>query len=179
MADIDLPDYHNYSFVKKEDLLQCNTKQILSGFLIVNVDFVFPDNVKYPSIPCYIDKTTTVYPVRGSAFLTGAEYLLAIRQGCKITIKTAFKIESKLVKNNNESDNDKTIKPFHGIIKDIQDKRIIYPKGHINNLLYKEMGNGIYGNVVRGMSDKKSYDSLTGKSHRVTGTSLSNPILAS
>lgn len=47
------------------------------------------------------------------------------------------------------------------------------------NLLYKEMGNSIYGNVVRGMSNKKSFDTLTGKSCRVTGTDLSNPVLAS
>jgi hypothetical protein len=46
------------------------------------------------------------------------------------------------------------------------------PKGTILNLLYKEMGNSIYGNVVRGISNKKSFDTLTGKSFRVTGTDL-------
>ena len=54
-----------------------------------------------------------------------------------------------------------------------------FPKGHINNLLYKEMGNSIYGNVVRGMSDKKSFDANTGEMFRIKGTELSNPILAS
>lgn len=44
-----------------------------------------------------------------------------------------------------------TIKPFYSIIKEIQGKRKEYPKGHVLNLLYKEMGNSIYGNVVRGM----------------------------
>lgn len=53
-----------------------------------------------------------------------------------------------------------------------------FPKGTINNLLYKEMGNSIYGNVVRGISNKKEFDSLTGNTTRVTGTELSNPILA-
>jgi len=46
------------------------------------------------------------------------------------------------------------------------------PKGTILNLLYKEMGNSIYGNVVRGISNKKSFDTLTGKSFWVTGTDL-------
>lgn len=41
------------------------------------------------------------------------------------------------------------------------------------------MGNSIYGNVVRGISNKQNFDSLTGKMFRVTGTELSNPILAS
>lgn len=45
------------------------------------------------------------------------------------------------------------------------------------NLLYKEMGNSIYGN--RGMSNKKRFDSLTGEYVKLKATDLSNPILAS
>lgn len=71
------------------------------------------------------------------------------------------------------------IKPFHEIIKEIQAKRREYEKGHILNLLYKEMGNSIYGNVVRGMSNKKSFDTKTGKGFRLSATEVSNPILAS
>lgn len=178
MGDMDLPDYFNYSILSKEELETWNNEQILSGFLIVNADFIFPDNVKFPSIPCYIDKTSTVYPLQGNAYLTGAEYLLALRQKCNINIKSAFHIEPKKWWNPIKKVNEK-IKPFKGIIYDIQAKRRIFKKGDINNMLYKEMGNGIYGNVVRGLSNKKSFDSLTGKTLRVNGTSLSNPILAS
>jgi len=49
-------------------------------------------------------------------------------------------------------------------------------------MLYKEIVNGIYGNVCRGISNKTnkmSYDSLTKKTFRVGGTNLSNPILGS
>lgn len=46
-------------------------------------------------------------------------------------------------------------------------------------MLYKEIRNGIYGNVCRGISNKMSYDSLTKKTFRVGGTILSNPILGS
>lgn len=151
---------------------------ILDGFLIINTKFVFPSNVKYPSIPCYIDKTTTVYPLSGDAFLTGAEYLLALRQGCLFDIKMAFHIKPKTSYNHANHKNSR-LKPFQGIIKDVQAKRRVFAKGHINNLLYKEMGNGIYGNVVRGMSDKKTFDSNTNTMQRVMGTQLSNPIIAS
>lgn len=59
--------------------------------------------MKYPSIPCYVDKTTTIYPLKGSSFITGPEYNLALRQGCNIEVKSAFYISSpggkeKLVK---------------------------------------------------------------------------------
>lgn len=152
----------------------------MSGYLIVNCDFEFPTNVKYPSIPCYIDKTTTVYPLSGTSYLTGPEYLLAKNQGCKFKIKSAFFIHSKKKRVNDKKNNEYTlIKPFYGIIKNIQYMRKQHPKGNINNLLYKEMGNSIYGNVVRGMSNKKSFDSLTRKMFRISGTPLSNPILAS
>jgi len=53
------------------------------------------------------------------------------------------------------------IQPLHNIIKEIQRLRKETPKGTIMNLLYKEMGNSIYGNVVKGMSNKKNFDTLT------------------
>jgi hypothetical protein len=71
------------------------------------------------------------------------------------------------------------IKPFYSIIKDLQAMRREHPKGSINNLLYKEMGNSIYGNIVRGMSNKKSFYVLSGKHIRVSASELSNPNLAS
>jgi hypothetical protein len=127
-----------------------------------------------------VDKTTTVYPLEGQALLTGPEYLLAKNQGCEIKIKTAYytpatevdvKVGGKCM----------TVQvfPFQEIINELQAKRRDFPKGHIMNSLYKELGNSIYGNVVRGISNKKSFDSKTGKMNRVSGTELSNPILAS
>jgi hypothetical protein len=72
-----------------------------------------------------------------------------------------------------------SIKPFNTIIKEIQSKRREFPKGHNLNLLYKEMGNSIYGNVVRGISNKRSFEPKSGKMLRVsaTATELSNPVL--
>ena len=32
------------------------------------------------------------------------------------------------------------------------------------------MGNSLYSNVVRGLSNKKNFDSLTGQMLRITGT---------
>lgn len=71
------------------------------------------------------------------------------------------------------------IKPFSGIFEEIQKHRREFAKGTINNYFYKEMGNSIYGNVVRGISNKMSFDCKSGQSFRVSGTALSNPILAS
>lgn len=182
MAALTLPDYYNGSLITPSELEEWSPEQFLRGYLIVNADFEFPKSVKYPSIPCYIDKTTTVYPLTGSCFVTGPEYWLALRQGCKFSIKSAFYIQPKEKTKFNNITKEKEVypmKPFHAIIKDVQSKRREHPKGTVLNMLYKEMGNGIYGNVVRGMSNKKNFDSLTKQNIRVTATELSNPILAS
>jgi len=176
MTELSLPDYYNASLQNPDEVLKWSNDSLMTGYLIVNCDFTFPHDTKFPSIPCYIDKTTTVYPLTGSTFLTGPEFLLAKAQGATFDIKSAFYIhpKSKPISNKRE-----IIKPFYSIIKNIQKMRREYPKGHVKNAMYKEIGNGIYGNVCRGISNKMNFDSLTKKSFRVTATNLSNPILAS
>lgn len=156
---------------------------MLDGYLIVNTNFQFPEETKYPSIPCYIDKSATVYPLAGSALLTGPEYLLARNQKCWFNIKSAFYIPSRtrFIKSKEaEGVRIKTkTKPFYEIISKIQAKRREHPKGHILNLLYKEMGNSIYGNVVRGISNKKRFDPKSGQMVKMGASEISNPIFAS
>lgn len=181
MAHMGLPSYKRARLVSTKFVEEMSTKDLLNGYLILNAKFEFPVEIKYPSIPCYVDSTTTVYPLFGKSLLTGPEYLLAKNQGCKIVIKSAFYIpqSEEVIKTVGGVKIKRVIKPFHSIIKDIQEKRREYPKGHILNLLYKEMGNSIYGNLVRGMSNKRSFDPKSGRTIRMTATELSNPILAS
>jgi hypothetical protein len=182
MTLLTLPDYFKGSLINPQDLASWNVEDFLNGYLIVNADFNFPEHIKYPSIPCFVDKTTTVYPLSGTAFLTGPEYWLALRQGCEMNIKSAFYIHPKTKNVKCKITKEYTlenVKPFHNILKDLQSKRREFPKGTVENALYKEIGNGIYGNLVRGMSNKKSFDSTTGKYFRIAATELSNPILGS
>lgn len=178
MTDLALPDYYNAHLIDADTIEDWTTEQLLSGYLIANCNFKFPSDTKFPSIPCYVDKTTTVYPLSGSALLTGPEILLAMNQGAELTYKSAFFAHQKEIYNPIKEEME-PVKPFFKILKDIQHWRKLYPKGHINNMLYKEIGNGIYGNVCRGISNKMNFDTLTKKSFRVRATNLTNPILAS
>ena len=45
--------------------------------------------------------------------------------------------------------------------------------------MYKEIGNSIYGSIVRGMSNKRRFDIKTGTTVRVEGDDLTNPLIAS
>lgn len=180
MTYLTLPDYTAARILEASKVEAMTYEQLLKGYLILSGSFKFPPETKYPSIPCYADKTTTVYPLTGDCILTGPEYLLAKQQKCVVTIKSAFYIPStyreksfgKVVVNI-------PVTPFAEIIQYLQDKRRETPKGHVLNALYKELTNSIYGNVVRGIADKRSFDAQTGKTLRVNATELSNPILAS
>jgi hypothetical protein len=180
MTHLSLPDYNKGVLLTPEVLKSWSNEDLLKGYLIIRGNFKFPDNTKYPSIPCYMDNTTTVYPLQGNCLLTGPELLLARSQKCIIEIKSAFYIPpTENLKNVGIMNIIQTVKPFHEIIKELQSNRQKYPKGHFMNFLYKELGNSIYGNVVRGMSNKKCFDPKTGTMNRVSATEISNPILAS
>lgn len=169
MAGLGHPAYGKGRLISVKELEKMKPSEILFSYIVIKGKFSFPDAVKYPSIPCYVDANTTVYPLKGECVLTGAEYLLAKSQGCALDITEVFYLPFAK----------ESIYPFKAIIKEVQAKRREYPKGSINNLLYKEMGNSIYGGVVRGMADKKKFDIKSGKRVRMEGSDLSNPILAS
>jgi hypothetical protein len=162
------PDYKNCKTITLEKLTSFSDEEIIKSFTIIQTSFKFPPSVKYPSIPCYIDESSTVYPLEGHCVLTGAEYILARNQGCVFNITEIFHIP--FIPDQ---------QPFFDIIKDIQEKRRENPKGSFLNLLYKEIGNSIYGSIVRGISNVKRYDAKTDSMKRTSATELSNPIIAS
>ena len=172
------PDYKHGVRASKEDLKQMSRDYLIYSYTIIKCNFRFPESVKYPSIPVYVDKTSTVYPLEGEgSVLTGSEYLLAKAQGCEFEIDEIYTIPFFEI---NESETDSNyLYPFKEIISEIQSKRREHPKGTISNLMYKEIGNSIYGSVVRGMSDKRKYDNKSGKTVRMRAHFLTNPIIAS
>jgi len=173
MALIGQPDYKNYRRMSISELEQLSRDEILYSYVIINTDFEFPSDTKYPSIPCYVDENCTIFPLRGKGVLTGAEYLLAKIQGCKLQIKDIHYLPFLT------HEEYSGLKPFDSVVRIVQEKRREYPKGTISNLMYKEIGNGIYGSVVRGISDKKKYDTKSKRTQRLLGDDLSNPLLAS
>lgn len=180
MTHLTLPDYDRGKLCDTKSIKDLTNEQLLRGYLVLNARFKFPPATKYPSIPCYADKTTTVYPLSGSCILTGPEYLLARNQKCEFEVKSAFFIPPvEKMSRVGPILITRPMKPFQSIISELQSKRREFNKGHVMNALYKELANSIYGNVVRGISNKKSFDTKTRKMIRVSGTELSNPILAS
>jgi hypothetical protein len=174
MAGLGNPDYSRGMTITKKVLDSMSFIDILYSYIVIKASFKFDKKVKYPSIPCFLDETTIVYPLQGECILTGSEYLLAKKQECKLTIDEIYLIPFE----KDEEDN-LVNQPFKPEIKEIQSERRKHPKGTINNLMEKEKGNSIYGQVVRGMSNKKNFDIKSGMNLRMEASVLSNPILAS
>lgn len=164
------PDYGNLQMLSEKDLHSMSKNEILYSYIIIQCKFKFPDSVKYPSIGCFINESTTVYPLSGKSFLTGSEYLLALSQGCEFEISEIIYIPFN--KKNN-------IKPFLNSIKELHFLRSQHPKGSILNALYKELGNSQYGMTARGISSKKRFDMKVGKSVKLDVNELANPIICS
>ncbi|KAI0994217.1 hypothetical protein K3495_g13964, partial [Podosphaera aphanis] len=188
MAYMGDPDYRKLRFLDKAGVESLKPCAVLSGYLIVKTDFEFPEGVKYPSIACYVDKTTTAYPRKGKAFLTGFEYLTASSQGCQFEISSGVYIPFKKSEDVEDSEGivdliaqrrHFTNPPFFGIMQTVQSLRRGYPKGSLGNNMWKTIGNSIYGNIVSGMSDKKVFDIKTGQMRRIEASVLTNPIIAS
>ena len=172
MAMAGHPDYASITKISVEELEKMSKDDVLYSYLIIHAEFEFPVGTKYPSIPCFVDENCTVYPIKGTGIITGSEYLLARSQGCKFRFESINLIPFA----QNEY---KDIKPFTTVLKNVQEKRREYPKGSISNLMYKEIGNSIYGSVVRGLGDKRKFDVKSGGTVRMLGDDLTNPIIAS
>ena len=168
LYNIGHPLYEKGRILTEQELCGLSPYELLFSYTIVKCSFEFPSTVKYPSIPVYVNETSTVYPLKGEAYLTGAEFILARNQGCEIQIFEIYHIPFSGFEY-----------PFKEIINEIQSKRRSFAKGTISNLMYKEIGNSIYGSLVRGMSDKRKFDNKTRSQIRIPAHFLSNPILAS
>ena len=166
------PDYDSLHRMTGAELGKLSNEEIIYSYLIIQADFEFPPETKYPSIPCYIDDTTTVYPLSSRCVITGSEYVLAKSQGCQFTYHNIYHLP--FAKSEHREN-----RPFTTVLKQVQEKRREYPKGTISNLMYKEIGNSIYGSVVRGIGDKRKFDIKSKGTVRMVGDDLTNPLIAS
>lgn len=205
------PDYNQLKVLSRGELESMSKEDILYSYIIISSEFKFPSSVKYPSIGCFIDDVTTIYPLEGEAHLTGSEYLAARDQGCHFNIREIIYIPFKKVVENEDSylgaeseaeaealkiikalkleteaeaeadaaDSKKYLKIFLPTIKELQRLRKLHPKKSVLNVLYKQIGNSLYGLTARGITMKKKFDTKLGKPVKLDVTALSNPVICS
>ena len=181
------PDYDKAAYIFNKTVERMSYRDLLLSYIIIDVDFKFPDSVKYPCIPTRVDDDIDIYPRKGRSIITGCEYLAAKSMGCRLYVKTGVLIPFKKDEKE-EKENKKSIKkdfdieyfgPFKSIVKELQYKRRQYEKKTFYNYMYKEIGNSVYGQIAMGISGRTTYDVKTKNYVKIKGGVLSNPILAS
>lgn len=184
MSIIGHPQYKKASRVYNKTVEKFDDYDFIYNYVVLYVDFTFPKGTKYPCIPTRVDNDVDIYPLSGSSVITGCEYLVAKKMGCRLYIRDGVMIPFKRDHGSVGISKDKELKkvyetPFRDIMKGLQYKRRQYPKNTFYNLLYKEIGNSIYGQAAMGLSGKKVFDIKTKSFVRLNGDFLSNPIIAS
>lgn len=170
--------------IYNKTVLDMDDEKLILNYISLDVEFKFPKDIKYPSIPTRVDDNIDIYPLEGRSTITGSEYLVAKEMGCDLFVKDGVMIPFEInVDDDKKEKGPKAIfnykTPFRSIMKGIQAMRRLYEKYTFLNTMYKLIGNAIYGLISMGISGKKSFDIDTKSYVRVEGGFLSNPILSS
>ncbi|KAG0632605.1 hypothetical protein HOY80DRAFT_1069399 [Tuber brumale] len=184
------PDYNKIQKLNpKTNLDKFNFKKAYSA---LRVKFNLPDLIKYPPIPVNLNENLTIYPLNGETLITGLEYLSA-----KNILNDGL---IKMSDNNNNIDelrskyyikvvsgtfipfeNNPDSAPFYNTIDELQANRRLHKnlsgKGSAMERIYKDLGNMLYGKVVCGISNKRSFDSRKEMMKSMVGNELANPII--
>lgn len=182
MSQLGQPNYLELKEINQSELESLEDVDIFNRYLVLHVNFKFPDYVKYPHIACNVDKTVDTYPLNGVSVITGYDYLLAKKLNAQINLIRGVVIPFKPLLDEIGAVKEKNalgMRPFFDIIMDLQAKRKSYRKGSAKERWYKDMANTLYGLTCQGLSRKKSYDILTNSMKVVRGSFLTNPFIAS
>ena len=102
------PQYYKAVRIYEKTVLKMSNEQLLLNYIMLDVKFDFPEDIKYPCIPTRVDDDIDIYPLKGRSVITGSEYLVAKSMGCKLYVNEGVMIPFKrLTKKQSKKQNDK------------------------------------------------------------------------
>ncbi len=147
-----------------------------------SIDFEFPPDVNYPSLPVEAGEYGLIYTRTGSTTAPGPELLVAKNQGASITIRAGARL--------NWLDRDGE-RPFAKKARGVNEERAKArleaggESGSAKELLAKEKGNSAYGKLAQGVSGMKTqprirnvYNPRIGQAEPLGPSSITAPHLA-
>jgi hypothetical protein len=154
MTLIGTPDWSKVETITDIDTL-LSDRYSASDLVFANVNFEFPQTTRYPVLPV---RTThgLIFPRKGNSTTHISEIRLALRLGCKIEL-----VEAKYIKTSGGGDPNasaKSIRPFADFARYCVDRRNAFPKGTLQNLMWKEIVNSTYGKTGQGLRERRVYD---------------------
>ena len=132
------------------------------------VDFSFPAETRFPSLPVRGKNDGLFYPLTGTSYCTAPEIEVALSLGCDIKIKHGLVIPWL------EGD-DRLFEPY---VAGIRKLRKSLAKGSIDELYAKLLGNSLYGKTAQGLKKKTVFDTRGMKSVELPHSELTNAAIA-
>jgi hypothetical protein len=164
LASLRIPDYDNARTTT--DLADFSADQL--GF--ARVAFRFPPaTTRFPCLPVIAsDERGLVYPLNGEAYVTAPEIVLALQMGAEIKVLDGVVIPWI----------EDSPQPFELVIRELSRRRAEHPKGSLQNEMFKQLGNSLYGKLGQGIKGTTSYNTRDDKRTEIGPSSITNPYLA-
>ena len=123
------------------------------------LDFKWAPDTLFPSIPCHTD-AGLIYPLEGYTYCTMPELLYALSTGkLSVTINAYTGFKSK-----------RDAFTLAGVFKKLTEERKKSVKGTIEERMWKEVSNTLYGKMAQGIKERKVFD-ITRNESRTLGPS--------
>ena len=124
-----------------------------------SLDFKWDPDTLFPSIPCYTD-AGLIYPLEGCTYCTMPELLYALSTGkVSVTINAYTGFKSK-----------RDAFTLAGVFKKLTEERKKSVKGTLEERMWKEVSNTLYGKMAQGIKERKVFD-ITRNESRTLGPS--------
>ncbi len=128
-----------------------------------DISFKWDDGTLFPSIPCSIENVGLIYPLEGDTCCTASELLYALSTGkVAVKINTYTGFSSKI-----------NMFTLSRVFKQLTERRAAAPKGSLENLMWKEVSNSLYGKMAQGIKERKIYDMTSGTSRQLSPSPIS------
>lgn len=129
--------------------------------------FKFPAGTRFPCIPVRTDHGL-IFPLEGDdTYCCAPEIDLARSMGAEIEIKNGMILPT-----------DDSKHPFECFITECTTRRKLYAKKSLEELFWKELGNGTYGKTAQGIRRKRRFDTRSGEYDDMPPSKITNPFIA-
>jgi hypothetical protein len=164
MASIGMPDWTR--MYDSNDL-----SEFRPGVLgVARVRFSLPSRTHFPSLPVVAPNDYgLIYPLEGEAYATATEIAVARCQGAAIEVLDGVIVPLL----------DDVSRPFMLVIDDLQRRRDKHPKGSLQNDMFKQLVNSIYGKLGQGIKGTIVYNTRTDERSTISPCVITNAFLAS
>ena len=168
MSLIGIPDWNGLRHIETLNELMSYLPVDLA---FANVDFEFPETVRFPCLPVRTDQGI-IFPRKGNTSTHISELKVAESLGC---VFTKFN-EGRFIPSNR---NGRGNRVFMDFLQDCVKKRKSNPKGTLMNLFWKEVANSTYGKLAQGLRKRRVYNLEDDDSKDLEESKITNPVFAS